>query len=95
MAMAIPFDTLKFVRKLTAAGFTQPQAEAQADAFKEAHEENIDMLATKQDLKETEQRLELKISEQKNDIIKWVLSIVLAVSAAQAGIIITILKLGL
>lgn len=76
MVMAITFDTLKFVKKLTEAGIPQKQAEAQAEAFKEAHEENIDSLATKQDL------TELKI-----DLIEWVLSIVFTVSTAQAAVL--------
>lgn len=33
---AIPFDTLKFVEKLEAGGFTREQAKAAAEAFAEA-----------------------------------------------------------
>lgn len=70
MAMAITFDTLKFVKKLTEAGIPQKQAEAQAEAFKEAHEENIDSLATKQDLLVTKQELKQDMQELKQDMQK-------------------------
>jgi len=46
---AVAFDTLKFVKTLRNAGFSEDQAEAQAEAFAAA----IDMnLATKQDIVE-------------------------------------------
>jgi len=55
------FDSLTFVRRLRTAGFTEAQAEALADA-------NRDMLvpdlATRDDLKGVEQRLEAKIDAQ-------------------------------
>lgn len=83
MTRTFTFDTLKFVKKLTAAGVPRDQAEAQADAFREAHEENIDSL---QDLKN-------QISDLKIDIIKWVLSIVLVLAvSAQTAIIVSISK---
>lgn len=45
------FDTLQYAKKLTAAGFTMQQAEAQAEGIKELIDDN---LTTKQDLKELE-----------------------------------------
>lgn len=44
---AIPFDTLKFVERLEAGGFTHQQARAAAEAFAEATSQE---LATKADL---------------------------------------------
>lgn len=44
---AIPFDTLKFVEKLEAGGFTPQQARAAAAAFAEATSQE---LATKSDI---------------------------------------------
>ncbi len=44
---AIAFDTLKFVKRLKEAGFTEQQAEALADAGAELIEQN---LATKRDI---------------------------------------------
>ena len=48
------FDTLTYAKKLQEAGFTEQQAEAQAEALRAVVEEN---LATKLDLKEMEGRL--------------------------------------
>jgi hypothetical protein len=66
-AMAsITFDTHKFVRKLESAGFTTDQAEAVADAFRDASGEAD--LATKRDIddlrrdmREMEQRMIIKL----------------------------------
>jgi hypothetical protein len=49
---AITFDTHKFVRKLQEAGFEEKQAEAVADAFRDAQTETE--TATRHDLKELE-----------------------------------------
>lgn len=54
MALTAIFDTLAYAKKLKAAGFTEEQAEIQAQALAEIIEER---LATKQDLKELELRL--------------------------------------
>ena len=45
------FDTLHYAKKLREAGFTEQQAEAQAEALRAVVDEN---LATKRDLKELE-----------------------------------------
>ena len=54
------FDTLMYSKKLKQAGFTEEQAEIQAEAIKELID---DKLATKHDLKQTEERLTNKINE--------------------------------
>ncbi len=56
----IAFDTLKFSKRLTEAGFTEQQAEALAAAEAEFIEEN---LVAKRDLKETEAALTRDIKE--------------------------------
>ena len=58
MAHTITFDTLAYAKKLIAAGFTQQQAEVQAQALVEIVDEH---LATKYDLKEMEQRIIIKL----------------------------------
>jgi len=67
MSHTIAFDTLKYAKKLQAAGVPEPQAEVQAEAMKEqaeAIQELIDdSLATKHDLKQTEERLTNRINE--------------------------------
>ena len=54
MPVTATFDTLAYAKKLKAAGFTEEQAEIQAEALSEIIEER---LATKQDLNELELRL--------------------------------------
>lgn len=81
---AIPFDSLGYVKKLEAAGFTRQQAEAQAELLREhAEAQNAAIqkildsrdkdLATKADLKELELRL-----------LKWQFGIALALAAIMA-----------
>ena len=56
--VTVAFDTLAYAKKLKDAGFTDQQAEVQAQAFSEIIEER---LATKQDIKELEMRLTLRL----------------------------------
>lgn len=65
---AIAFDTLKFTRRLTDAGIPQSQAEATAEALKEAVSESE--LVTRADI------YELKI-----DLIKWMVGLLIAQTA--------------
>ena len=58
MERAIIFDTLLFSKKLREAGFTQQQAEVQAEAIAQLIE---DQIATKRDLREMENRIILKV----------------------------------
>ncbi len=57
---ALAFDTLAYAKRLMAVGVPANQAEVQAEALAEIIEER---LATKRDLIELEQRLELKLKE--------------------------------
>ena len=65
MSEAIAFDTHRFVKNLTANGFTEAQAEALA--YEQIHllEAN---LATKSDLAAVKSDLEAKIAEVKSDL---------------------------
>lgn len=58
MGSAVVFDTHAYVKKLRSVGFTEEQAEAQAEALKDLVDEQ---LATKRDLKELELRLTVKL----------------------------------
>jgi len=53
------FDTLMYAKKLIKAGVPEPQAEIQAEAIRELID---DKLATKQDLKQLEERLGYKLT---------------------------------
>ena len=44
---AIAFDTLAYVRRVVAGGTPREQAEAQAEAMKEAFVHNVDALVTR------------------------------------------------
>ena len=83
----ITFDTLKFTRMLEASGMPPEQAEAIAEAFREAAWQAD--LATRQDLRELELRLDAKISEIKFDLVKWIAGMLLA----QAGLVAALVKL--
>ncbi len=65
---AVAFDTLKFVEKLEAGGFSHAQAKAAAQAFADATSEQI---ATKGDLTQAKLELEARIEGAKADILKW------------------------
>ena len=58
MERAIVFDTLEYAKKLKAAGFTDTQAEIQAEALADMFENQI---ATKRDLRDLEYRLLLRL----------------------------------
>jgi hypothetical protein len=57
--MALALDTLAYARRLREAGFTEQQAEGQAQALAAAM---TDTLATKQDLRELEARFEARFT---------------------------------
>jgi len=82
MSHAITFDTLAYAKKMIAAGFTQQQAEVQAEALAEIIDEHI---ANKQDISDL--KIELKAMEQRI-IIKLG-----AMTAASIAIIAALIKL--
>nr|VFJ54352.1 MAG: Protein of unknown function (DUF1640) [Candidatus Kentron sp. FW] len=63
----ITFDTLKFVRTLQAANFSEEQAEALSTAIKDVQRESD--LATKADLRELEKATKADLRETENRII--------------------------
>ncbi len=67
----VTFDTHKFVRKLKEAGFDEKQAEAVADAFRDAQAETDPL--TKKDL-------QIELSPIRSDllVLKWMLGLVFA-----------------
>lgn len=81
----ITFDTLKFVRRLKAAGVSEKHAEAEAEALAEVFSEALDTrLATKADMARLEG--ELKLMEGELRLMKWMLGLVIG------GISVLILK---
>lgn len=63
MASSVPFDTLKFVERLEAGGFTQAKAAAKAFAAATAQElaTKADIAAVRADLRERELRMTIKL----------------------------------
>ncbi|MDP2904394.1 MAG: DUF1640 domain-containing protein [Methylovulum sp.] len=95
----ITFDTHEFVKKLKDVGFSEQQAEVITDLQKTTvsntleqarHDYELDDLATKRDLRETELRLELKIMETKADLIRWVVGVGLLQITIIAGLLLKI-----
>ena len=84
----LTFDTLKFVKRLKRSGFSEEQAEALSDAFRESAESSVEDLATKQDielLRRDIKEVEVRFSGEMK-LIKWMMGFVLA------GILALILK---
>ena len=87
----LTFDTLKFVHRLRESGIPETQAEAIAEAFRDASGEAE--LATKDDIKlavaELRTELHKEIRDLKVDLIKWMTGALIA----QAAVIATLVKL--
>ena len=77
----VTFDTLKFVETLKNAGVPDNQAKAQAEAMKDVLSSEV---ATKNDLKESELKIEARFNKIEGDIslLKWMLGFNLATSMA-------------
>ncbi|MEW6418620.1 MAG: DUF1640 domain-containing protein [Nitrospirota bacterium] len=83
MGQAIPFDTHEYVKKLKAAGVPENQAEVHAEAIAKLVDERL----------VTKQYLDMRLAELKADITRELIKWILGVSAAQAALIVAILKL--
>ena len=81
----ITFDTLKFVKRLEAAGASSQLAEALAEAQQEVFAEALDTsLATKSDIVRLEnriERLEMKV-ESKFSLLQWMIAVLIALAVA-------------
>ena len=83
---ATGFDTLAYARRLKAAGVDEAQAEAHAEAVRDAVTEGV---ATKADLAELKAELKAAVAELKADMLKVAIGIVFA----NAGLTFALLKL--
>lgn len=72
---SITFDTHKFIRRLREAGVSESQAEAMAEALRDAQGEAE--LVTKQDM-----QLELAPIKADVQLIKWMLAALIAIAVA-------------
>jgi hypothetical protein len=82
----VTFDTLQFVKDLQAKGFAPEQAEGISDVLKNVMA--VAEIATKHDLKELENKLDIKMAEINAEmkIIKWM------TGATMAGVISIMMK---
>lgn len=81
MTEAIAFDSHRFVKNLTASGFTEKQAEALANEQVQLLNGN---LATKVDIL----ALKADIEKVKSDLLKWMMMAMIA----QGGLIVALVK---
>lgn len=79
---AITFDTLAYSEKMQKAGFTREQADAMAKANAEAMQNiiTVNELVTKKDL-------EIALAALKHEILKWMVTAMIAQTALLVGII--------
>jgi len=81
---AITFDTLKFARTLKDAGVPGEQAEAFANAFRDA---TSDELVTRDYLNARIADVETRVEAAKADIIKWMAGLLIAQAAVVAMLV--------
>ena len=84
----VTFDTLRFAKTLEASGLPKPQAEAIADAFREATSEQLvtrDYLDARLSVVKADLRADIEAI--KGDIIKWVAGLLLAQAALVAALV--------
>jgi hypothetical protein len=82
--MSAAFDTLRFARRLREAGFSEPQAEAMAEAFRDASTEALatkhDMELLRADLGARIDRVETKLTAELT-LVKWMLGLIIVAEA--------------
>ncbi|MFN3077530.1 MAG: DUF1640 domain-containing protein [Alphaproteobacteria bacterium] len=81
--VAITFDTLKFVHRLRDAGIPEPQAEAIAEAFKDASGEAE--LATKGDISNIDRKIDILRSDMEKMELRMTHNLTLRLGAMLAA----------
>jgi len=88
---AYAFDTYMYINKLKEAGFSEQQAKVQAETLVDIMDNNLvtkhDLekvkLELKQDIEKLELRTDVKLTQLKNELIRWIFSM----GAAQAAFV--------
>ena len=90
------FDTYAFIKRLTEAGVTEPQAEAFSAAFKDVQQANLKELATKEDLMAVKNDLKDEIKELRHEMKELELRLIIKLGSLMAlsvGVIVALVKL--
>ena len=91
MSEAIAFDTHRFVKNLTASGFTEAQAEALANEQAHLLDSNLatksDILAIRSDLEVKIEQVRSEVQNAKADLLKWMVGALTAHAALIAGVV--------
>ena len=97
MNEAIAFDTHRFVKNLTESGFTEQQAEALAKEQVQLLNSNlatkVDILAIKADIAAVKAELEAKIEASKVDLLKWMVTAMIAQGTLIVALVVAFVKL--
>ena len=81
---SLAIDTLRYAKRLREAGFSQEQAEVQAEALAEAVR---DSLVTKLDLNEAVEKLRIEMRDLHSALIRWLIPLMIAQVAATAALV--------
>ena len=76
----LTFDTYEFIKQLMRSGIPKEQAEAHVSALTNI---SLSHMSTKEDVRQ----LELRISELKYEILKWIIPLLLAQTAVFATLV--------
>jgi hypothetical protein len=82
----LTFDTLRYTEQLRAAGVSEQQAKAEAEALRDALSQALDTtLATKADVSAAKNELKADIAKLDKEmaVLKWMVGLVIAGVAAQ------------
>lgn len=85
--MAGTFDTLRAARRLKDAGASEPVAEAIAEVLRESRDFDLSQLATKTDLEQLRLAGKADLAELKSEVLKWVVGLMSAQTAAIIGLV--------
>ncbi|MFH1021297.1 MAG: DUF1640 domain-containing protein [Pseudomonadota bacterium] len=85
----ITFDTLKFAQTLRAAGVSESQAEAFAEAVRESHLSAE--VATKADIELLRAEIRKDIADSRAELTRWIVSVGILQSALIAALVIKLI----
>jgi hypothetical protein len=80
----LTLDTHKFIQTLKKAGMPESQAEAIVEGL---HDVSLVQVATRQDVLQAKGQLQVEIREVKNDLLKWMISMLLGQAALFAALV--------